>query len=146
MIKEFRGETKWLSNFSKFPNGKTVEHYYQAAKASNPSTRKYIAHLPSPGQAKRAGQVCAMIPGWEVKKYRVMYRLLLYKFRDPAIRQLLLDTEDQYLEEGNTWHDRCWGVCYCSQCKGTGKNVLGKMIMLIRKNIRRTVKNDLMLL
>ena len=42
----------------------------------------------------------------------------------------LILTGDSYLEEGNTWNDRYWGVC-----NGVGKNKLGEILMQVRKRL-----------
>ena len=38
---------------------------------------------------------------------------------------------EEYLEEGNTWHDTYWGVC-----NGKGKNKLGKILMQVREELK----------
>ena len=61
-----------------------------------------------------------------------MEEALRKKFSDPGLRKALLDTGDEYLEEGNTWRDEYWGVC-----NGIGKNRLGKLLMKIRDELRQ---------
>lgn len=52
---------------------------------------------------------------------------------NPNLKQMLLDTGDAELVEGNTWNDKYWGVC-----KGVGQNKLGKILMMLREEF----KND----
>lgn len=61
----------------------------------------------------------------------VMRDLLQQKFSNGILREQLLATGDQELIEGNTWGDTFWGVC-----NGEGQNVLGKMLMNIREELR----------
>ncbi len=64
-----------------------------------------------------------------------MYRLLRAKFtQNSEIRQKLLDTGSAYLEETNYWHDTFWGVY-----NGNGENHLGKLLMLVRDEIREGI-------
>ena len=42
----------------------------------------------------------------------------------------LIQTGDAYLEETNSWNDTYWGVC-----DGKGENILGHMLMKLRKDI-----------
>ena len=42
------------------------------------------------------------------------------------------------LLEGNYWHDNYWGDCKCKTCEKTeGQNKLGRILMIVRKEIRR---------
>lgn len=135
-IDEFDGEYAFLSNFHpvKIRYGlityPTVEHAYQASKTNDPEIKKMIAKLPKPGQAKRAAKTVPIIYGWRNTRVDVMSRLVRQKFQDPELRQLLLNTEDAYLIEGNTWGDTFWGVC-----DGKGSNVLGNILMNVRAEI-----------
>ena len=54
---------------------------------------------------------------------------LRQKFNDPRLKELLIQTGQQALVEGNWWGDRFWGVC-----KGTGENHLGQLLMKIRRD------------
>ena len=64
----------------------------------------------------------------------------LAKFRQNRdARQILLSTNDAILIEGNTWHDNTWGDCSCGdrpECKKPGLNLLGKALMLVRKELQ----------
>ena len=43
----------------------------------------------------------------------------------------MIETGDEYLEEGNTWGDRIWGTV-----NGKGQNNLGKILMRVREELR----------
>ena len=63
-----------------------------------------------------------------------MYRICLAKFtQNPDLAKRLLDTGDEILEEGNTWHDTYWGVDLKT---GEGKNMLGSILMRVRNELR----------
>ena len=137
MIDRFDGEYFFLSNFSASPftvNGvvfPTMEHYFQAMKATNQEDVLEIAKASTPSKAKQLGRKVKIRPDWEYVKKDIMLEGLRKKFAIPELRQKLLDTGDAYLEEGNTWGDRCWGVC-----NGIGENNLGKLLMRVREEIR----------
>ena len=58
---------------------------------------------------------------------------LKLKFQDKILRELLLETGDAILEEGNIWHDFFWGVDASSRY---GENWLGKLLMELRDNLQ----------
>jgi len=141
MINSFQGQYRFLSNFYwadteydgvVYP---TSEHAYQAAKTLDASERKMIFNAHTPGQAKRAGRKVTLRSDWEEVKVGVMLKILRSKFSDPSLARRLVETESQSLVEGNHWHDNFWGVCSCPKCHG-GKNMLGKLLTLVRKEIR----------
>jgi len=143
VIKEFQGKYRFLSNFYpckimmdgvEYP---TVEHAYQASKTMSGAHREIIRLKETPGQAKRYGKIIHIRSDWEDIKGSIMYDLLEQKFGQDNFRRLLLATDDEQLIEGNNWHDRYWGKCYCDRCNGSGENVLGALIMRVRDEIRR---------
>jgi N-glycosidase YbiA len=139
VIKSFKGENRWLSNFwpvsVKLDDGEeiypSVEHAYQAAKTTNPLMRRTIQHIATPGGAKKAAQLIARRPDWQDISIRVMERLLRQKFQHEALAKMLLATGDQELIEGNNWGDEFWG-----QVDGKGENNLGKLLMKIRDELK----------
>jgi hypothetical protein len=138
MIDRFAGPYRFLSNF--YPatvvfEGLTypdVEHAYQSAKTLDMTERRRIAALPTPAEAKHAGEALKYRDDWPRIKYQVMLTCVRDKFtRNPALRAELRATGNAYLEEGNTWHDQIWGVY-----QGQGTNWLGKILMQVRGELR----------
>lgn len=131
-----RYEHTFLSNFYVEPDGTTVEHEFQAAKTLDLREKVDILSAATPGQAKKLGRAATLRPNWEAQKYHFMRDLVLLKFLDhPELARKLVETGDAYLIEGNTWHDNCWGVCYCEKCEANqkdGENLLGLILMEIR--------------
>ena len=139
MIDSFEGEFAFLSNFFPSPitfdgiTFPTVENWFQAWKTEVPAEFRAIATAETPGRAKRLGRKCMLREDWEEVKEQVMEDGLRLKFADPELKAKLLATGNQYLEEGNTWHDNYWGVCHCIDCQDImGKNHLGKLLMKLR--------------
>lgn len=167
MIDSFKGEHRWLSNF--WPTYVTfegelypsVEHAYVAAKflpkqlVFDPNRdwlvevylRGVIRNTRGPGKAKRLGQKYKDLirPDWKDVRLGVMESLLRQKFdpsretADEPLAQMLLDTGEQALVEGNVWHDNFWGNCTCSKCPEPGENHLGKLLMQIRSELAERV-------
>lgn len=141
MIKEFRGEFGFLSNFwpcsvtvwgFKFPS---AEHAYQAAKAKEPSVREQFLQG-TPGQAKRLGRKIQVRSDWEQIKLEAMKEVVKAKFlQNPSLKRNLLATGTQELVEGNRWHDGFWGTCLCGKCP-QGQNQLGQILMEVRSALR----------
>lgn len=143
MISEFDREWAFLSNFYEseieyegiwYP---TNEHFFQAMKTHDVFERKAIAQAGTPGRAKRMGRNVRLRSDWEKVKVDVMREGLYRKFADEQLADWLLETGDQELIEGNTWHDNTWGNCTCDKCKNIpGKNMLGKLLMEVRSAIK----------
>lgn len=155
---EFRNEFFFLSNFFpcvienidgvKFP---TVENAYQWCKEVDPSREftpvdrgttvynwtKYMTEA-SPFQAKRVGRRANMKPNWDSIRVEVMRRLLKQKFQvGTELAKRLRATRNMKLEEGNWWHDNFWGICMCNRCRFRGQNMLGKLLMERREELRK---------
>ena len=137
MINEFRGPYYFLSNFYEAPvtwNSITYrnnEAAFQSAKTNNLAVRETFATM-DPSTAKREGRRVTLRPDWEEVKYQIMYEICLAKFtQNKELRDRLLATGDEYLEEGNTWGDRIWGTV-----NGQGNNWLGKILMQLRDEIK----------
>lgn len=117
----------------------STEAAFQAAKTMDIAERARIARL-SPSDAKRVGRRLQLRPDWESVKDKVMYDVCFAKFTTNdsfRLRERLLETEDEELIEGNTWHDNYWGNCTCDKCKNIpGRNQLGKTLMRIRDELR----------
>lgn len=142
-IDRFENQNFFLSNFYTSPlwyDGKlwpTVEHAFQAAKVDSVTAQK-ILEATTPGEAKRLGRRGVMRPDWDTKRIEVMRECLKRKFLcNRELLELLLDTGDEELIEGTTWHDNFWGNCTCSKCSGRqGTNMLGQLLMEIREKAR----------
>ena len=107
----------------------TNEHFFQAHKATTPEDFEKIRTAPTPGTAKRYGNQIKLISNWEDKKDRIMFTALLLKFtQHPQLAFALLRTQNRYIEEGNNWGDKYWGVV-----DGKGENTLGKLLMKVRE-------------
>lgn len=64
---------------------------------------------------------------------KIMYDLNVIKFSNPYLKNLLMLTGDKYLEETNWWRDDYWGVW-----EGNGLNKLGRILMKIRDELKKT--------
>ena len=138
----FRGKYGFLSNFYHDccikADGQvyvSVERYFQSMKNNSNVYKSAIAGARTEADAKHLGKKIHLRHDWEEVKDQVMLDGLRLKFSDPELRQKLLDTGDAYLEEGNTWGDRYWGVF-----NGQGKNMLGKLLMQVREEIRKEIE------
>jgi len=139
VIDNFGGEYNWLSNFS--PHGfidefgiraNTVEHYFQAFKAYYLKDFNKILNAKTPAEAKKLGRKTKMRLDWNLIRLSVMKKAINLKFKqNPEIMNKLLSTGNVELIEGNCWGDTYWGVC-----NGCGQNMLGKLLMELREELR----------
>jgi ribA/ribD-fused uncharacterized protein len=129
----------FLSNFYEsqiFLRGKswpTSEHFYQAMKFAGTDNEDLIRKAQTPGQAwKLARKLTRKIrAGWHNIKDDIMREAVLGKFaQNSELRQMLLDTGNQELIERSK--DGYWG----DGDDGSGKNMLGKILMETREKIR----------
>ncbi len=135
MINEFRGRYYFLSNFYDSPvtwNGLTYlnnEAAFQSAKTF--SDRECFTNL-DPSSAKKLGRKVQLRNDWEGVKDDVMYEICKAKFSQSVeLKNRLLATGNEYLEEGNTWGDKIWGTV-----NGIGENRLGKILMRVREELK----------
>jgi len=147
MIKEFQRENRFLSNFypAYISNSdgivfRTVEHYYQASKAVHECDFERIRTARSPSMAKRYGRLVEIRLGWENIKLQVMITGVGLKFMQNAeLRDMLLATGTQYLQEGNRWGDTFWGF---DLGLGVGQNKLGRILMALREYLGERYLHD----
>ena len=132
-----------FSNFSPHPinlrgtNWQTVEHYYQAQKFVGTADAALIpvihtAQTPADAAALGRDRTCLVRSDWEQVKTSVMREAVLKKFLTHVdIQSILISTGDELIVE-NSQTDYYWG------CGGdhTGQNQLGKILMLVRQEIR----------
>jgi ribA/ribD-fused uncharacterized protein len=153
MINNFRGKWFFLSNFYpcliehrgiKYPS---VEHYYVAMKINDMQLingvyytpndfREFISKIEPASEVKKISKKLKLRNNWDRKKIDFMKWGLKEKFKDEKLSELLLSTGEEDLVEGNWWHDNIWGSCYCYKCGNTGENLLGKLLMEIREEIK----------
>ena len=139
IIDNFRGKYAFLSNFYGCPinyNGlrfDSVEAAYQAQKSYDRESQEDFVGL-GPVESKKLGRAYPIRYDWDNLKVGIMRELLAIKFESPDLGELLMNTGEAILVEGNTWHNNFWGICVCMRlsCDGTGKNMLGELLMEIR--------------
>lgn len=139
MIDRFSGKYFFLSNYYEAPilyDGLVFmnnEAAFQAAKCINRESKLDFMSL-RPNEAKRKGRRVELRRDWEEIKYDIMYNICRAKFmQNQDLKQRLIDTGDEYLEEGNDWGDTIWGTVH-----GIGQNNLGKILMKVRDELRNS--------
>ncbi len=128
----------YMGNFYRskiFLNGKwwnTVEHYYQAMKTVYTDEQEMIRSAKTPRIARDLGQTVTFRDHFDSDKYQVMKDAVLAKFvQHHNLREQLLATNDEILIEDSPV-DYYWG---CG-ADGSGKNMLGKVLMEVRAELR----------
>ncbi len=135
-----------FSNFSKHGfviDGeyyKTSEHYFQAMKfIDSPKDMDDVRRATTPKMAASVGRDRnrPLRADWEEVKDDIMRRGVLAKFETHAdIGEVLLSTGDEEIVE-NAPGDRYWGIGK----DGTGKNMLGKILMETRAILREKAES-----
>lgn len=114
----------------------TSEHYFQAQKFLGTQYEDEIRLLDSPMKAAEMGRSrnLPLRKDWEQIKDVVMRTAVLEKFKqNEEIREVLLSTGKSMIIEKTT-NDYYWG---CGK-EGTGKNMLGEILMEIREQLRHS--------
>lgn len=119
---------------------RTSEHYFQAMKfIDSPKDMEDVRRASTPKLAASVGRdrKRPLRKDWESVKDDIMRQGVLKKFEThSAIREILLSTGDSEIVE-NAPGDRYWGIGR----DGTGKNMLGKILMETRAILREREKN-----
>ena len=133
-IDSFRDQYFFLSNFYLCDiifnglNFGSSEAAFQAQKCIDPKDQIPFTTM-TPGQAKKYGKKVKLREDWEEVKVGIMKEVVKAKFdQHPELKQRLIGTGNTQLTECNKWHDYFWGVC-----NGKGKNMLGRILMDLRK-------------
>ena len=141
VIDRFIDEFQFLSNFYTSTikvNGKTymsVEHAHQAHKTLEPGMHETVRTAKTAALAKRLGQAVPVRPDWESVKVDLMREFVRKKFESPFLAALLLATNDAELINVNFWNDTHFGIC-----RGKGSNLLGKILMEVRDELRQAAR------
>lgn len=134
----------WLSPFSAHKivvdgtTWPTVEHYFQAMKfPDNCLFQEEIRASKSPWQAKKLAWSCRQVrDDWDAVKDSIMLNAQRAKFEQHnRLRRKLIDTGVEELIE-NSPKDLYWGVGK----DGEGKNMLGKILMKVRREMPRNLQ------
>lgn len=111
----------------------TSEHYFQARKFPGTENEEKIRKAKTPKIAAEMGRdrKKTLRSDWEEVKDDIMRKAVLKKFETHEdIRNILLSTGKEELVEKTTY-DYYWG---CGT-NGTGKNMLGKILMEVREKL-----------
>lgn len=135
------GEFGEFSNFAQYPinlDGKrwpTTEHYFQAQKFLDANNKEAVRRAKSPMLAARMGRdrKRKLRRDWESIKVEVMRKAVWAKFSQHAELQILLDSTGDALLVEHTSNDSFWG----DGGNGTGRNMLGRILMEVRMRIRQ---------
>jgi ribA/ribD-fused uncharacterized protein len=120
----------------------SVEHAYQAQKCLYPEEALAIWKTVKCKDARDLGQKVSLRPDWDKiqdhflmlsVKDQVMLDCVLAKFvQHHDLRKMLLDTgAEELIEDTAPSNDMYWG---CGK-DGTGKNMLGKILMKVRSDL-----------
>jgi ribA/ribD-fused uncharacterized protein len=144
-----------FSQWAKYPmeiDGKTYntcEQYMMAEKArlfSDAESEAKIMASTNPRQQKSLGRKIAGFDAgrWEEAREEIVYQANLAKFSQNAeLRGLLLDTGDRVIAEASPL-DAIWGIGMAEDHPNVtdtgrwGQNLLGKALMRVRDELRRT--------
>lgn len=140
----------WFSNFDQFKipikdeygiEYYSVERMYQACKTLDKNIRINFTDMSlTEGEIKKLGNTINIRPDWEEVKLSVMENCVRQKYsNNPEHREELIRSIPFEIVEWNRHHDNFWGVCICQKCsrdKIIGKSYLGKILMLIREELK----------
>jgi ribA/ribD-fused uncharacterized protein len=117
----------------------TTEMFYLLHKTKDKSWQRKIYEAVPIGKAKRLSKQAPLRDDWDDIRQAVMWKALNWKFRNNEyLKQKLLDTGEAYLVEENWWEDDYWGFCLKTE---KGQNILGRMLMALRKKLREEQKD-----
>jgi hypothetical protein len=128
----------FLSNFYKHPiaiYGRewiNVEAPYQSRKTLIPEEVEMIHDARTAKEARDIGQKVSLVPYWNDIKYDIMKECCFAKFyQNEDLLKMLLETGEEELIEASPY-DSYWGTGR----DGDGLNMLGKVLMEVRKSFQ----------
>lgn len=144
-IRFLRNIKQWkdFSNLAPYPiviEGElwdSTEHYFQFMrfKDINPTYAQRIRDAATPRQAKMISMEIADRPeNWSKIRVELLREANIVKYNSyPRLAKLLLSTGNEELIEANP-NDDFWG----EGADGTGQNMMGRILMEIRENLRNS--------
>jgi ribA/ribD-fused uncharacterized protein len=129
-----------FSNFAAYPIKldeklwPTSEHYFQAQKFDDAGQQEAIRTAKTPMIAARMGRDRSkkLRGDWESVKVSIMTEAVRAKFtQHEELRAILLATGDAKIVE-HTTNDSYWG----DSGDGSGRNMLGQVLMRVREELR----------
>lgn len=117
----------------------TSEHYFQAQKFCGTMYEEIVRKANNPMKAAELGRKrdLPLRKDWEYVKDEMMRKAVYAKFsQNKDIKEILLNTYPERIVE-NTSNDYYWG---CG-ADGSGKNMLGKILMEVREVLRKEIKS-----
>lgn len=133
----FLGNRYFLSNGYECPltyegiEYPSAEAAYNAQKSEDIEIRNQFCNL-TWKQARELGQKIKLRDGWDGMRDEIMLNVIRAKFENHELRERLLQTKDEHLEEVNDFGDTYWGTV-----DGIGENKLGKILMKVREELYR---------
>lgn len=137
------GDSGFLSNLFLVPvvfEGKkfrSSEEAYQYGKPVEKEVAEWVISAPHQRQVAMSAHALLsydVVPDWENIKVDRMRAVIKAKFsQNPELKKKLLDTGDALLAEDSPV-DKFWGI----GALGDGKNMLGKLLMELRGEFRKS--------
>ena len=134
----FLGDKYFLSNGYECPlvyekiEYPSAEAAYNAQKSEDIEIRKQFCTMKWK-QARDYGQEVKLRDGWDDMRDEIMLNVIRAKFKNNKLRERLLMTRTEYLEEANDFGDTYWGTV-----DGKGLNKLGEILMQVRRELYNT--------
>lgn len=105
-----------------------AEAAFQAQKTTDKEIQMAFGYLPG-SIAKKVGRKLTLPNDWEDTKVNIMYGVVYAKFlQNVVLIDELVVTGEEEIIYTNDNGDKFWGVC-----NGEGKNMLGRILMEVRK-------------
>lgn len=134
----FLGDKYFLSNGYDCPlvyeeiEYPSAEAAYNAQKSEDIEIRKQFCTM-NWKQARDYGQEVKLRDGWDDMRDEIMLNVIRAKFKNNKLRERLLMTRTEHLEEANDFGDTYWGTV-----DGKGLNKLGEILMQVRRELYNT--------
>ena len=144
MINKFDNEYIVLSNY--YPQNITYKgityncamNAYYGQLISDNLQKKAIANATPSRALSMVINSISKIDYSQEEQDNIMYEILKVKFSDSKLKNLLLQTNQEPLNNNINWEDTYWGIC-----NDEGDNKLGKLLMKLRDELSdNTSSND----
>lgn len=114
----------------------SAENAYQSTRFKDPTMIEKFRYMGASTAAYRGAAYRTTVPDWNNMKRDFLYSVLLAKFSEKNMSELLKSTGDRPIKIVNYRHENDLGTCGCPKCSDKTGNAMGLLLEQIRDGLK----------